>query len=142
MQGKPKARFVAGLSFFEFIQSSANHFRRAWAIPPISQKSVAQILVDGAFMSLDDFLAGRDPTSKHDRELVARYAATQLREILNISHQQPARQVCNFADGSFGKRGSVIIANRFRLMENVYLIADHDLVVIAEPGRLLKAATV
>lgn len=142
MQSEAKARFVAGLSFFQQAERSGYVLSRTWTFAPVGKKSIAQIFVDHSFVRFDDFLASRDPATTQDRQLVAGQTAAQRRKTFDVGDEQPTRDVGNLADGAFRESGSIFIAYLFRLMEDEYPVADDDLVVIAQSDGLMEASMI
>src|SRR5206468_9891976 len=105
-------------------------------------KSVAQVLVDHAGVRVDNLFAGRDPTADQRGELVAGQAATERREVFNIGHEQPTRNVFDLADRPLDHGALVFVRHFDRLSKREDVITDDDLIEITKSHRLMHSAFV
>src|SRR5882724_1184940 len=88
------------LEFFERGDYRHDLFRSRRGVGPIGKKTVTQIFVNRAVLILDDLLAGENPRTEKNVQVIALHAAAERRETTNVRDEKPARNVLDFPQGS------------------------------------------
>jgi hypothetical protein len=142
MQCDSEAGGILGLHLFEGSKRRHDIIRSLLILSPVSEKAVAEILVNYAMMLIDDLFAGGDPAPHQRGQLVAYHAPAERGKVFDVGHQKPARDVCGLAHSLLGHGRPELVKDFGRLPKGKHHPADHDLVHVAKPDRLMDPAFV
>jgi hypothetical protein len=91
---------------------------------------------------LDDLLAGENPRSEKNVQVLALHPAAEGRKTADIRNKKPAWNILDFPQRSLYQRRFVLVRNGNWLPEHENLISDCDLIAVAQSDRVMNALLV
>ena len=143
MQDEPETRVGGLLHRLELGYGSRHRGGGVLALDPISEKTVAEELIDRPVIVIDDLFAGRQPSACDPGRLFGGKPFRELSGRLDVSQEKPAVQRSDFLDGFFRAR-PVRSGRPFRpgMSKSEAMLGDRYLVAVRQLAGLAHSSSV
>ena len=109
---------------------------------PIRKETIAEIFVNYAVLILDDLLATQNPRSEKKVQILAPHLAAERSKTANVRDKKPAENIFDLRARLLHDVRFVLFRNGDWLPDLENLIADCDLIAVAESNRVMNSPLV